>query len=109
MSYHGFHAVFVLFGNIYEQRSQLKIEIVKVGKILGCLKFGSADGLRVRGGRSAVHEICHQRLCRKMFQPQKYASDGPPRDRGRSAGHRCNRLVLDTLVVCPLSKARTVR
>ena len=84
MSYHGFHAVFVLFGNIYEQRSQLKIEIVKVGKILGCLKFGSADGPQVRGGRSAVHEICHQRLCRKMFQPKNIqrtvrqgTADGP--------------------------------
>ena len=67
MSYQGFHAIFVLFGNIYKQLSQFKVDFVKVGKILGCLKFGSADGPRVRSGRSAVHEICQQRLCRKMF------------------------------------------
>ena len=40
MSYQGFHAIFVLFGNIYEQLSQFKVDFVKVGKILGCLKFG---------------------------------------------------------------------
>ena len=39
-----------------------KVEIVKMGKILCCLKFGSADSPRVRGGRSAIHEVFHQRL-----------------------------------------------
>ena len=71
------HASFEIFGILYEQWSQFKVEIVKVGKILGCLKFGCADGPWVRGGRSA--------------------------------GHRCNRSASDTLVVCPLSRARTVR
>ena len=82
---------------------------MKVGRILDSLNFGSADGPRVRGERSAVHEICHQRLCRKMFQSQKYTADGLPRDSGRSVDHRCNRLASDTPVVCPLSKAWTVR
>ena len=31
---------------------------MKVGKILGCLNFGSADSPRVRGGQSAVHGTC---------------------------------------------------
>ena len=83
MSYHSFHVVFVLFGNIYEQLFKFKVEIVKVGKILGCLKFGSADGPRVRGGRSAIHEVFHQRL----WSAENYSADSPPMNRGRSA--RC--------------------
>ena len=54
----GVHASFVIFGILFEQCFQFKVEIVKIGKILGCLKFGSADSPRVRGGRSTVHEIC---------------------------------------------------
>ena len=58
----GVHASFDIFGILYEQWSKFKVEIVKFGKILGCLKFGRADGPRVRGGRSAIHEVFHQRL-----------------------------------------------
>ena len=37
----------------------------------------------------------------KDVSAEKYTADGPPRDRGRSAGHRYNRLASDTPVVCP--------
>ena len=57
-SLEGFHARFEIFRFLYEQWYKFKIEIVKVGKILGCLNFGSADSPRVRGGQSAVHETC---------------------------------------------------
>ena len=79
----GVHASFDIFGILFEQWSQFKVEIVKVGKILGCLKFGSADGPRVRGGRSAIHEVFHQRL----WSAENYSADSPSMDRGRSA--RC--------------------
>ena len=36
-------------------------------------------------------------------------ADGPPKDHGWSAGHRCNRLASNTPVVCLLSKSWTVR
>ena len=55
------------FGFLYEQWSKFKVEIVKVGKIMGCLKISSADSPRVRGGRSAIHEAVHQRLCREVL------------------------------------------
>jgi len=58
---------------------------VKVGKILGCLNFGSADSPRVRGGQSAVHGTCSPEALQRNSQPQKYTADGPPKDRGRSA------------------------
>ena len=58
---------------------------LKFGKILGCLKFGSADSPRVRGGRSAVHETCLPEALQKSFKPQNYIADGPLMDCGRSA------------------------
>ena len=73
----GVHASFVIFGILFEQCSQFKVEIVKIGKILGCLNFGSADSQRVRGGRSAVHETCLPEALQKSFKPQIYTADGP--------------------------------
>ena len=58
---------------------------MKVGKILGCLNFGSADSPRVRGGQSAVQVTCSPEALQRSSQPQKYTADGPPKDRGRSA------------------------
>ena len=81
----GVHASFLIFGILFEQCSQFKVEIMKIGKILGCLKFGSADSPRVRGGRSAVHETCLPEALQKSFKPQNYTADGPPKDRGQSA------------------------
>ena len=85
----GVHASFEIFGILYEQLSQFKVEIVKVGKILGCLNFGSADGPRVRSGQSAI-------VPRTVRQMHRQASVTP--------------------MVCPLSKrgwsakdTRTVR
>ena len=52
--------------------------MVNIDKILDRLNFGSADGPRVRGGRSAVHEIFHQKLCREFFQLKITDVDGPP-------------------------------
>jgi hypothetical protein len=43
---------------------------VKVGKILNRMKFGTADGPRVRGGRSAVHENCSSEALQSYFGPQ---------------------------------------
>jgi len=57
-SLEGFHARFEIFRFLYEQWYKFKIEIVKVGKILDCLNFGSADSPRVRVGQSAVHGTC---------------------------------------------------
>jgi hypothetical protein len=54
----GFHARFEIFRFLYEQWSHIEVGIVKVGKILNRMKFGTADGPWVRGGRSAVHEDC---------------------------------------------------
>ena len=82
---------------------------MKIGNILGCLKFGSADSPRVRGGRSAVHETCLPEALQKSFKPQNYTADGPPKDRGRSADHRFNLQASDTPMGCLLSKSRTVR
>ena len=81
----GVHASFEIFGILYEQWSQFKVEIVKIRNILGCLKFGSADSPRVRGGQSAVHGTCSSEALQRSSQPQKYTADGPPKDRGRSA------------------------
>ena len=58
---------------------------MKVGTILDSLKFGTADSPRVRGGQSAVHEICPPEALQRSRQPQKYTADSPPKDRGRSA------------------------
>jgi len=79
----GVHASFEIFGILFEQWSQFKVEIEKVGKILDCLKFGSANGPRVRGGRSAIHGVFHQRL----WSAENCSADSPPKDRGWSA--RC--------------------
>jgi len=87
----------------------IKVEIVKIGKILCCQKFGCADSLRVRGGRSAVHEICLPEALQKSFKPQISTADGPPKDRGRSADHRFNLQASDTPMGCLLSNVRTVR
>ena len=58
---------------------------MKVGKIMGCLKISSADSPRVRGGRSAIHEAVHQRLCREVLNlkntlrtVRQRTADGPP-------------------------------
>ena len=83
--------------------------MVKIGKILGCLKFSCADSPRVRGGRSAVHETCLPEALQKSFKPQNYTADGPPKDRGRSADQRFNLQASDTPMGCLLSKSRTVR
>ena len=62
---------------------------MKVGKILGCLNFGSADSPRVRGGQSAVHGTCSPEKFsnRKntLRTVRQRTADGPPKDRGRSA------------------------
>ena len=84
-SFEGFHAIFEIFGFLYEQWSQIEVGIEKVGKILGCLKFGIADSPRVIGGQSAIHETCSPEALQRSSQPQKYTADGPPKDRGRSA------------------------
>ena len=99
----------MIFEILFEQWSKFKVEIVKIGKILGCLKFGSADSPRVRGGRSAIHETCLPEALQKSFKPQNYTADGPPKDRGRSADHRFNLQASDTPMGCLLSKSRTVR
>ena len=58
---------------------------MKVGKIMGCLKISSADSPRVRGGRSAIHEAVHQRLCREVLNlkntlrtVRQRTADSPP-------------------------------
>ena len=94
------------FGFLYEQWSQIEVGIEKVGKILGCLKFGTADGPRVRGGQSAVNENCSLEALQRSSQPQNYTADGPPKDCGRSAGHRFIRQASDTPVVCYLARRR---
>jgi len=82
---------------------------VKIRKILGCLKFGSANSPRVRGGRSAVNETCLPDALQKSFKPQNYTADGPQKDRGRSTDHRFNLQALDTPMGCLLSNTRPVR
>lgn len=82
---------------------------MKIGKILDSLNFGSADGPRVRGGQSAVHGICSPEALQRSFSCKNCVADDPPKDCGRSAGHRCNWLASDTPTVCSLSKARIVR
>ena len=52
--------------------------MVNIDKILDRLKFGSADGPRVRGGQSAVHEKCSPEALQKGCQPEFYSG-------GRSA------------------------
>ena len=99
-SFEGFHARFEIFGFLYEQWSQIEVGIEKVGKILGCLKFGTADDPRVRGGQSSVHETCSPEALQRSSQPQNYTADGPPMDRGRSAYHRFIRQASDTPMVC---------
>ena len=110
------HDSFEFFEFLYEQWSQIKVGIEKVGKILGCLKFGTADSPRVMGGQSAVHETCSPEALQRSSQPQNYTADGPPKDRGRSASHRFIRQASDTPVVCHWARSgrsgigpRTVR
>ena len=64
---------------------KLKLELRKLAKILGCLKFGISDGPRVRGGLSSVHETYSLEALQRSSSSQKYTADGPPKDRGRSA------------------------
>ena len=100
----GVHASFEIFGILFEQWSQFIVEIVKVGKILGCLKFGRADGPRVRGGRSAIHDVFHQRL----WSAENWSADSPPMDRGRSA--RCTgKLRIHRWVVYWASRGRSAK
>jgi len=47
--------------------------MVNIDKILDRLKFGSADGPRVRDGRSAVHEKCSPEALQKGCQPEFYS------------------------------------
>ena len=81
-SFEGFHAIFEIFGFLYEQWSQIEVEIVKVGKILDCLNFGGADSPRVRGGQSAVHGTCSPEKFsnRKntLRTVRQRTADGPP-------------------------------
>ena len=84
-SFEGFHAIFEIFGFLYEQWSQIGVGIEKIGRIQTCQIFGSADGPRVRGGQSAIHGTCSPEALQRSSQPQKYTADGPPKDRGRSA------------------------
>ena len=81
-SLEGFHARFEIFRFLYEQWYKFKIEIVKVGKILGCLNFGSADSPRVRGGQSAVHGTCSpEKFSNRKNTLQtvrQRTADGPP-------------------------------
>ena len=75
-SFEGFHARFEIFGILYEQWSKIEVRIEKVGKILDCLKFGTADGPRVRGGQSAVHETCSPEALQRSSQQQNYTAGG---------------------------------
>ena len=95
----GVHASFEIFGILFEQCSQFKVEIVKIGKILGCLKFGSADSPRVRGGRSAVHETCLPEALQKSFKQQNYIADGPLMYCGRSALGVLRRILTARLIM----------
>jgi hypothetical protein len=60
---------------------------VKIGKNLNRLKFGTADGLRVRVGRSAVHENCSPEALQLILGRRSYDADYPQVRGGRSAGH----------------------
>ena len=102
-SLEGFHASFEIFRFLHEQWSHIEVGMVNIGKILDRLKFGSADGPRVRGRRSPVYEVCHPKL--------RSAEKGK---RGQSAyGPRTvrpvHRLPSNTPVMCSLSKEWTVR
>ena len=55
----------------------MEVGIEKVGKILDCLKFGTADGPRVRGGQFAVHENCSPEALQRSPQLENYTADGP--------------------------------
>ena len=50
---------------------KFEVGIMKSGKSLHSLKFGSADGPRVRGGWSAVRKICSPEALQKGFQSQQ--------------------------------------
>ena len=58
-----------------------KLKLWKLANFWDCLKFGSADGPRVRGGRSALHEVFHQRL----WSAENWSADSPPMASGPSA------------------------
>ena len=64
---------------------KIGVGIEKIGRIQTCQIFGSADGPRIIGGQSAVHENCPPEALQRTCQPQKYTADSPPKDRGRSA------------------------
>lgn len=111
--------------------------MVKIGRILDSLNFGSANGPLVRGRRSAVHEICspEAQICRKgkcgksaygpqtvrgsSVQPVSFgytggvfnekSADGPPWVRGRSAVVEKNLLEAVPSGVCQIFQSRTVR
>ena len=92
-SFEGFHAIFEIFGFLYEQWSQIGVGIEKIGTILDSLKFGTADSPRVRGGQSAKGPRT-VRLCWAVFYQRQFQSvgsvknstaDGPPGYRGQSA------------------------
>ena len=100
-SLEGFHASFDIFRFLYEQWSQFEVKMVKIGRIQTCQIFGSADGPRVRGGRSAVHGVCSPEALQRNFQPQKWTADGPPVT-GAIDWPRIHQW-------CDLCKSRTVR
>jgi hypothetical protein len=60
---------------------------VKIGKNLNRLIFGTADGPRVRGGRSAGHESCSLEALQLILGRRSFEADGPRARGGPSAGH----------------------
>ena len=84
-SLEGFHAIFEIFGFLYEQWSKIGVGIEKIGRIQTCQIFGSADGPRVSGGQSAVNWTCSSEALQRSCQPQKFIADSPPKNRGQSA------------------------
>ena len=84
-SLEGIHASFEIFEFLYEQWSQFEVGMMKINKIQTCQNFGSVDGPRVRGGRSAIHKTCSPEALQKGCQSQQWNVDCPPKVRGRSA------------------------
>ena len=78
-SLEGFHAIFEIFGFLYEQWSQIGVGFEKIGRIQTCQIFGSADSPRVWGGQSAVHKDCPPEALQRSCQPQKFIADSRQR------------------------------
>ena len=50
---------------------KIEVEMVRIGKILDSLNFGSADSPWVRGGRSVVHGSFSPEALQRSFQLQQ--------------------------------------